>query len=858
MEPIPMKWKPLTLLGAAVLLGASLLAAMAQRPSPAAASQLPAPGSLELFDRQGNPAGACALKHTAVEADVAGFVARVTVRQQFQNPSKDPLEAVYTFPLPEDAAVDDMTMTIGNRVIRGEVKRREEARAIYEAARAAGQSAALLDQERPNIFTQAVANLMPGAPITISISYVHLLKYEEGEYEFTFPMVVGPRYTPTGGYTVPGRRGEPSSTLPPAVLEDGRGPQSVVTDADRITPPITPPNTRAGHDISVRVRLDAGVPVADIRSPLHRVDVRNDGESRATVTLAGGKTIPNKDFILRYRTAGDGIATGLLTHATGKGDGTFTLILQPPKSPPAADVAPKEMVFVIDQTGSQSGLPIEKAKETMKFCLENLNPGDTFQLLGFNTQVFPCFQAPVPVSEQNVSRALGFLAPLQGNGGTDILKAVDYCLKIPADPARPRIICYMTDGYVGNDMQILDYIRKNRGEARMFPFGIGNSVNRFLIEGMAKEGRGAPCIVTLGTPGAEAAAKFYERIAKPLLLDVSMDWQGLPVEEVLPRAIPDVFSSTPIILKGRYRTPAEGVITVRGLLRGKPWSEDVKVSLPAQDRDGAAISTLWAREKIEDLQSQDWLGQQHGAASAAIVDQIVGLALDYRLVTQHTSFVAVEQRVVNVGGKQRRVDVPVEMPEGVSYRGIFGDSAEQELQLGFRAQGAIAAGGAFYAAPGLKRTMPGARAAGAPASPMSVGLAPPAGFGGYAGRAPAQSRAAAESRQSAPIGPSGIPPRQTDELTRSEQPSATPEMLAQAKLAEDLRPRIGKPGILNVQIWLADAPKDARKQLKKLGFDLAAELLPGRLMLGRIRGERLQALLKLTWVRRVETPRFLP
>ncbi|MDQ2732639.1 MAG: VWA domain-containing protein, partial [Armatimonadota bacterium] len=591
----------------------------------------------------------------------------------FRNPSSGPVEAIYTFPLPHDAAVDGMSMQIGDRIIKGEIKRKEEAREIYEAAKAAGKSTALLDQERPNIFTQSVANIMPGNAIQVTISYVNLLKYDEGKYEFVFPMVVGPRYTPGGGYVTPGQRGDPS---PPAAAPTGSlDDTSVVTDADKISPPIATEGTRAGHDISLSVHILAGVPLDQITSVLHAVNIDRKSASEATVSLQDQKTIPNKDFILRFTVGGSGVQSGMLVHSSGEGSGFFTLILQPPPSPAPSEVSPKEMIFVIDQTGSQSGWPIEKAKETMKYCMSHLNPGDTFQLLGFNTDVFPCFPKPVEASAKNIAKAQAFLAPIEGNGGTDILKSVEYSLKLPTDPARPRIICYMTDGFVGNDMQIIDYIKKNRGSARMFPFGVGNSVNRFLIDGMARQGRGVAEYVTLEESGQEAAEKFYKRIAQPLLLDVKVNWHGLPVRDIYPRVIPDVFSAGPIILKGRYSGPAEGDVTVSGLLRGRPWQQTIHVQLPEVQEEGSALQSLWARDKITDLQDEDWMGAQLGKPDAKIKEAIVTVALENRLMSQWTSFVAVEQRIVNVGGQQKIVDVPVELPEGVAHKGIFGGSA---------------------------------------------------------------------------------------------------------------------------------------------------------------------------------------
>lgn len=864
---------------AALLLGGGLWMGRRSAAPPAFAAPAnegrPTPGQLTILGKDGKPAGLCPLRHTDVTADIAGYVARVTVTQEFHNPTRTPIEAVYTFPLPDDAAVDDMTMRIGNRTIHGEIKRREEAREIYEAAKSQGKAAALLDQERPNIFTQAVANILPGDRVRITIRYVNLLKYDEGRYEFAFPMVVGPRFVPGGGYTTPGKRGEPS---PVKKIEGDPGATSVVTDAEKITPPITPPGTRAGHDISLTVNLDAGLPLGEVRSPLHAVDVRRIAPTRAVVRLRGENEIPNKDFILRYTAAGSAIQSGMLAYAPGKSGGYFTLIVQPPLSPPRDSITPKEMVFVIDQTGSQSGWPIAKAKETMRYCIQNLNPGDTFQLIGFNTDIYPCFEAPVPATAETVAKALAFLAPIEGSGGTDILKSIDYALKLPDDPeGRLRVICYLTDGYVGNDMQIIEHVGKNRGRARVFPFGVGNSVNRFLIEGMAREGRGQTEYVTLDTPGEAPAARFYRRVADPVLLDVAVDWNGLPVEDIYPRHIPDVFSAGPIVLKGRYTRAGEGDITIRGLLRGQPWSQTLHVTFPAVKADGGAIATLWAREKIEDLQAQDWVGAQTNSPKPDIQEQIVNVALEYRLMSQHTSFVAVEERVINVGGKQRTLDVPVEMPEGVSYEGIFGNEKEEQEVLARRSLGR-----------GVMLSAATATRAGRGRGAMSLGV-PVGGVGGGAGgRVAAPPPVAAKpATVNAPTA-AGIPARpglstlsvdaddsavageslkEIAEGTKDAQkrldalkPEDRRTLLRQVKLAPALRESIGKPhkatDRIEVQIWLNTLPPEGLAKLKALGFTLSATLTPGKLLLGTVAVNKLDALIALPWVRRVEPPRF--
>ncbi|HVU37179.1 MAG TPA: VIT and VWA domain-containing protein, partial [Opitutales bacterium] len=576
-----------------------------------------APGQLSILDSKGNPIGVCPLEHTDVQANLAGFVGRVHVKQEFRNLAKDPVEAVYTFPLPDNAAVDDLKMRIGDRLITADIKKREDARQIYDAARAAGQNAALLDQERANVFTQSVANIMPGQAITIEISFEQPIKYDSGYYEWTFPTVVGPRFT--GG-------------------ESG-GP-----NPDKVTPPVIPEGLRAGHDISITVNIEAGMPLREVKSELHAIDLQQPTRTSAVVKLRDAATIPNRDFILRYATAGDQVQSGVIALAPQNGDtGYFTLILQPPAAPPAADIAPKEMIFVIDQTGSQAGLPFQKARETINYCLQHLNPNDTFQLIGFNTEVFPCTPEPVPVTPENVAQAQAWLAALDARGGTNVYKAIDYVLSQPGDAKRPRIVAVMTDGYIGNDTAIIQMIAEHRSLSRIFPFGIGNAVNRYLIDGMAREGRGAADYVDLNADSKEIAEKFYQRISQPLLLDVAVDWGALPVSEVLPSHIPDVFSAAPITVTGRYAHGGQGIIKVSGLLRGQPWSQEIAVTLPdGPSANTEALRTIWAREKIADLEIESWKADMLARQAAPnarytpnndLKDKVTALALQYRLMS---------------------------------------------------------------------------------------------------------------------------------------------------------------------------------------------------------------------------------
>ena len=495
-----------------------------------------APGSLHM--RGGEPNQVCPLKHTDVQAEISGFLARVTVTQEFINPTGQAIEAVYKFPLPGDAAVDGMEMRIGARIVKGTIKRREEAERMFDDARRRGQTAALLNQERPNIFTQAVTNIGPGERVRIVIQYVETVKYEDGHYEWVFPMVVGPRYIP-----------------------------SSVTNGRDLRPNRTPQGTRAGHDISVRVTVDAGMALRELKSATHAVDILRGDPQRALVSLKNQQSIPNQDFILRYDVAGERIDDAVITHHNGR-DGFFTLILQPPARVQPAEVTPKEIVFVIDTSGSMMGFPLEKIKEVMRFTFDGLHPRDRFNVITFSGDQHILFPAPVPATPDNITAAWEFVRHRQGSGGTEMLPAIRTALKSSGSRDHVRVVCFMTDGEVGNDLEILAEIQRNP-QARVFAFGIGSSVNRFLLDGMARHGRGEVEYVGLSSEASAAAKRFYERVRTPLLTDVRMEVSGVDVTETYPRQIPDVFSAKPVVVVGRYNKSGRGIVRVHGQAAGK-------------------------------------------------------------------------------------------------------------------------------------------------------------------------------------------------------------------------------------------------------------------------------------------------
>ncbi len=607
------------------------------------------------------------LEHTNVEAEVSGFLASVTVTQVFSNPYPEPLEAIYVFPLPEQAAVDGMEIVIGERVIRGVIKTRDQARAVYEQAKAEGKTAALLDQERPNIFTQSIANILPGEQLRVRIHYVERLEYEGGEYAFNFPMTVGPRYV--GGAALPFRQGEGTSA-----------DTTTVSDASRITPPVLPPDVRSGHDIQLSVRIDSGVELSELQSTSHEVRISREAASKAKVELAPHDTVPNKTFTLKWRTAGQHIQAATLTHRDPVDDTGYLLVmLQPQLSPADAEVVPREIYFVLDTSCSQSGPPIEKSKAITREVLQHLHPEDTFQILNFDTVVTRFAPQAVPNTSDNVSRALPYVESFWGGGGTDVEVAVREAMTPANDPTRLRMVMFFTDAFIGNDDQVLSTLQRAlRPQTRIFSAGVGNDVNRHLVRSMGELGRGAWTFVNLQRSDEEVAREFEQRIRGPVLTNLKVDTDALPLFDVYPKTLPDLFQGQPLFLIAKYKGSGEGILRINGEVRGEPRTFELRVELPEKAPENAALESLWARQRIQDLMGQTYRGE-----TPELVNQITQTALQYSLMSKYTSFVAVENVVrtdpSNPGVKEL---VPVELPEGTSYAGVFGELSREEIPPG--------------------------------------------------------------------------------------------------------------------------------------------------------------------------------
>jgi Ca-activated chloride channel homolog len=822
-----------------ILLAVLLLVVVSPRQSVLAApAPGETPGSLGIVGKDGKIQGACPLKHTDVRAGISGFLARVTVTQIFTNTATQNIEAVYAFPLPQDAAVEDMTIQVGDRTVRGLIKRREDARTIYENAKRTGHVAALLDQERPNIFTQSVANILPGEQVTVTISYVETLRYEAGSYEFVFPMVVGPRYIPGQATGHQGGGWAPDTNRVP--------------DASHITPWVAGKGTRAGHDISLELALDAGVAIQELRSKTHDIDVDRKSPSRVTVRLRDEATIPNKDFILKYDVAGAQIADAILTTpAPGRAKpagGYFTMILQPPARLPESDIQPKELVFVLDTSGSMWGFPLEKAKEVISRALDGLYPGDSFNLITFSGDTHIVFPKPVYPTAENIRKAKEVLANRNGGGGTEMMKAIRAAL-VPSDSQdHVRVVCFLTDGYVGNDMEIVGEVQKHPN-ARVFAFGIGTAVNRFLLDKMAEAGRGAVEYVTLADKAGEAADRFYERVHSPLLTDLYIDWGGLPVADVYPQRLPDLFSGQPVIISGRYTQPASGTVRLKGTRAGGAFSRDIPVTFSAGTPPFEALAGFWARRRIDDLMSQDWLGLQQGTMKPEIKEQITQLGLDYRLMTQFTSFVAVEDRIVTKDGKPQRVEVPVEMPEGVSHEGVFGNDKKEmfALKAPLPLPGRSLGGAAGYSA-GAASQMVVVTSEAAQVNTVN-GALPPAAPG------PPPPVALPKAKRGEARADAVAPSRQRHVLESKLQPAVLAALDCFRKAADSGATCAGvHSGKVTLQVWLTEDSNAARAQLQALGFEFTKGGVD-KVVTGILRVEKLEDLAKLSFVKFVSFER---
>ena len=576
------------------------------------------------------------LKDTRVDVAIAGVIADVTVRQVYENRGTRPIHARYVFPASTRSAVYGMTMTVGDIRIVARIKERERAAREFEAAKREGKSASLLEESRPNVFTMKVANVLPGDTIAVELKYTELLVPTDGVYEFVYPTVVGPRYS-------------------------GKRESQAVPGDEFVKAPYTHQGEAPRNEFHLAAVISTGVPLRDLASPSHQLVVRSVGPGRADVTLADSERLSgNRDFILRYGLAGREITSGLLLYE-GIDENFFLLMAEPPQAVDPGDVPPREYIFVLDVSGSMHGFPLATAKTLMGDLVNGLQPSDTFNIVVFADGSATFSPASVRATRPNLTRALQFIGQKNGGGGTRLLAALERAVDLPRQSEVSRSIVLVTDGYIEAESDVFDYVRSHLDDVNFFAFGIGSSVNRFLIEGVARAGRGEPFIVTEPDEAAEAATRLRRYIDTPVLTGIDVKFRGFDAYDVEPSKIPDLFASRPIVVFGKWRGDAAGSIEIAGKTGRGPYQSSIRVSPASADQSHAALRHLWARTRIADLSD---FGPS--VPNEERVAQITSLGLTYGLLTRYTSFVAIQEIIRRTTGNGDEVDQPLPLPAGVT------------------------------------------------------------------------------------------------------------------------------------------------------------------------------------------------
>lgn len=607
---------------------------------------------------------------TDVDLTVSGPTARAHVTQVFQNPTDQWVEAVYVYPLPEDGAVDTLRMVVGDRVITGDIAAREEARRTYEAAKQAGRTAGLVEEERPNLFTTSVANVGPGETVLIQIEYQESVHQSGDRFSLRVPLVVAPRYSPA-----PVRQ---SVDFQPGQGGWGQIVADPVPDRDRITPPVQDPRRNAPvNPVTLKVRLQAGFPLGEVVSANHAVDIEAQGPDSRIITMKG--PVPaNRDFELSWTpAAGAAPSVGLFREKVA-GEDYLLAFVTPPALQQAEDKRPRDVVFVIDNSGSMGGASMDQAKSSLLYALGRLSPADRFNVVRFDDTLTALFPDVVPADSEHLGRARSFVSGLEAAGGTEMVPAMKAALADHGTDGAPRLrqVVFLTDGAIGNEQQLFDTIAAMRGRSRVFMVGIGSAPNTFLMSRAAELGRGT--FTQIGAPGQveERMRSLFEKLESPVVTNLSASFSA-GAADATPETLPDLYRGEPVVLAARLAALA-GTIEVKGMIGDQPWV----VTLPvAQAAKGEGLSKLWARRRIADAEVAQTLGQI-GPEQAD--QRILALALQHHLVTRLTSLVAVDRTPRRPeGAPLTRNDIPLNLPAGWDFDSVFG-TAKPKPQPEFR------------------------------------------------------------------------------------------------------------------------------------------------------------------------------
>jgi len=607
------------------------------------------------FIENGDPAvDQFPLKDTDVLVNINGVIADVVITQKYANNGNRPINARYIFPASTRASVHGMKMIIGEEVINAQIQERQTAQKKFEKARQQGQSASLLEQQRPNVFSMNITNIMPGDTIDVELHYTELLVPTEGVYEFVYPAVVGPRYSTQLEAEAP----QPDKWIKNPYLQQGSETQT---------------------KFSIHTTISTGIALQELVCPSHAIETLWESDAVAKVSLAetagfGG----DRDFIVNYRLAGEDIQAGLLL-LEGEDENFFLLMVQPPERVLPEDIPPREYIFVVDVSGSMNGFPLNTAKKLLTDLIGNLRETDRFNVILFAGGSRLMAASSVPASPGNTRNAIRLIDKQRGGGGTALLSALRKGLVLPRDETFARTIIIITDGYIGAESEVFEEIQDNLNRTNVFSFGIGSSVNRYLIEGMAKAGQGEPFVVTNPQQANAAAERFRRYVQAPVLTHVELEFQDFEAYDTEPAAIPDLFADRPVIVFGKWRGRPGGTVELTGAGGQEDFSQIVHVADARPMESNQALRYLWARSRIARL--SDFNAQLRNPERK---EEITSLGLRYNLLTAYTSFIAVHQIVRNTQGPGDDVVQPLALPRHVSNLAVGGPVStvpEPELYL---------------------------------------------------------------------------------------------------------------------------------------------------------------------------------
>ena len=607
--------------------------------------------------------------NTDVRMTVSGLVARVKVRQEFRNEGSDWVEGIYVFPLPDKAAVDRMRLRIGERFIEGEIREKEQAKKEYEQAKRSGKKASLVQQQRANLFTTSVANVAPGELVVVEIEYLEDLRYEDGRFSIRFPMTLTPRYIP--GQPLPDKQGNGWSA-----------DTDQVADASLITPPQV--SRSSNHKISLTAEVNAGMPLEIIASRYHPVSVSEQG-GLYRVELADQQTIMDHDFELVWQPVPSAEPRALVFAETVDDKPYHLLMVMPPDQDEVPQTQmPREVIFIVDTSGSMHGVSMSQAKRAVHLAIKALQPGDLFNVIEFDSYTTALYPNSMPASASNVASALNFVQRLQADGGTEMRPALKLALSAPPQESHLRQIVFITDGSVGYEDQMFSMIEQSLGAARLFTVGIGSAPNSLFMRKAAEAGRGSYTYISALHEVSEKMEALFRKLEHPQVTDINMYWPSGVIVDSYPATVPDLYLGEPVSVKvqasNAFRNGA--AVRITGNSVAGAWAADLSLDAPVQSE---GVGALWARARIGELMDQE----RRGGNAEELRSSILETALAHHLVSKYTSLIAVDKTPVRPAGDPLSSEqVPNLMPYGQSANAIFGFPATATSAPAMRIMGA--------------------------------------------------------------------------------------------------------------------------------------------------------------------------